>query len=72
MSPYPVLGHWRITASACDFSNDLDKAISEIVDRAPAAVEEVSSALPKDFQEAVASSIFAGMGKALVRLQTDE
>lgn len=62
--------HWFATARKCGYGADIDAMIDDLVERTPAAISQVESALPSSFPESVASPIFEGLRNSAMKLAT--
>lgn len=60
--------HWNEMARRCRLGMDAEKLITDLIERTPAAISTVESALPKDFPDEVARPIFSGLLGASQRL----
>ncbi|MCE5256585.1 MAG: type II toxin-antitoxin system HipA family toxin [Spirochaetaceae bacterium] len=63
------LRHIRETAKNCDFAQEIDKMVAELVARVPLVVSDLSATLPATFPDAIASPIFEGLLGAAKRLE---
>lgn len=61
--------HWTNTAKDCDLGPEADHVITELVDRTPAVLKQVSALLPDSFPTAVADPILQGLEKAAQQLR---
>lgn len=61
--------HWVETAKRCDAGKEIDAMISELIERVPRAITEVSGDLPAGFPEQVAAPIFEGLARSAELLQ---
>jgi serine/threonine-protein kinase HipA len=60
--------HWLSTAQKCGAEPLMRDAISEILERLPSAIREVSSSLPPNFPDAIATPVLDGLRLAAVRM----
>jgi serine/threonine-protein kinase HipA len=60
--------HWNDVARVQGLGSDCEALIARFIERAPAAVEAVSKALPDDFPARVSEQIFAGVLAQIGRL----
>jgi serine/threonine-protein kinase HipA len=58
------LRHWLAMANKCQFSEEaMQSIIDKVFDRMESVIEQVSSAVPANFPQKIAVSIFSGMRK---------
>jgi serine/threonine-protein kinase HipA len=62
--------HFEMTARLCGISHEGKRIIDELVEVTPKVVDQVGTALPKDFPEAQARPILDGLSAAAQRLGT--
>lgn len=60
--------HWLATAHACNFRNDAERLLIEVVERTPGVIAAVGRLIPNDFPAAVAEPILSGIRAAAERL----
>ena len=64
--------HWISTARLCGIAQDVVQTmIDELIANTPAAIAQVTAALPPTFPAQVADAVFAGMRTAATRLGDD-
>lgn len=56
--------HWVETAKYCDAGKEIDLVISELIERVPRVITELSGDLPAGFPEQVAGTIFEGLTRS--------
>jgi len=56
--------HWQATASRCGVLNSIEEIITELVEKTPCVIDEVSKILPDNFPKTVSDKIFEGLEKA--------
>lgn len=61
--------HWIETAKRCDAGKEIDLVISELIERVPRVITELSGDLPAKFPEYVSSPIFEGLARSAKLLQ---
>ncbi|WP_321799172.1 type II toxin-antitoxin system HipA family toxin [Caballeronia sp. J97] len=61
--------HFNAMAQRCGFGNSAEPIIQRIIERAPAAIGEVTAQLPKDFPPRVAERIFDGLNRSIAELE---
>ncbi len=61
--------HWDETALRCGVHNFVEEVITELVEKTPGVINEVSKILPPDFPETVSEKIFEGLEKAAKKLK---
>jgi serine/threonine-protein kinase HipA len=61
--------HFNSTAARCFQRTDAEDLIEQVLARTPAAIDKVTSKLPKGFPEKVAESIFNGLRQAAHKLE---
>ncbi|MEA3177052.1 MAG: serine/threonine-protein kinase HipA [Gammaproteobacteria bacterium] len=67
---HSILGrHWEETAKRCGLGSAFKSLVAELLDRTPAAVDSVSSRLPKGFPDSVASPILDGLRASASRFK---
>jgi serine/threonine-protein kinase HipA len=60
--------HFNEMARLCFFGQDAEPILESLIERTPAAIEQVSARLPEHFPERVAQRIFAGLQHSADRL----
>ena len=60
--------HWESTAQACDFKNEIDSLVEELVNQTPKVANEISKRLPKKFPASVSEPILKGLESACDKL----
>jgi len=67
---HSILGrHWEETAKRCGLGGAFKPLVAELLDRTPAVVASVSSRLPREFPDFVASTILDGLRAAASRFR---
>ncbi len=61
--------HWVTTAEHCNAGKEIEPIISELVERTPQVIAEVSENLPAGFPEQVAGPILEGLARSAQKLQ---
>ena len=60
--------HFNEMARLCFFGQDAEPVLESLIERTPAAIEQVGARLPEHFPERVAQRIFAGLQHSADRL----
>jgi serine/threonine-protein kinase HipA len=60
--------HFNAMAARCGYGRDAEPLIQSLLERAPAAVEEVNAKLPAGFPQQVVDTVLAGLKTAAYRL----
>jgi serine/threonine-protein kinase HipA len=61
--------HFNTMAARCGYGPNAESLIQELVERTPAAIDEVKAKLPAGFPERVATAIFHGLSDSAERLE---
>jgi serine/threonine-protein kinase HipA len=56
--------HFNVTARACGLGENMERIISEVIEKTPSVIERIGAELPRDFPEELFGSITDGLARA--------
>jgi serine/threonine-protein kinase HipA len=62
--------HFDVIARLCGLGENMDRVVSEVIEKTPSVIQRVGGALPKDFPEEIFDSISSGLARTARELET--